>query len=958
MNNLLKTFALPICLTLAAASAFSQGGWEGYYNVAQNQFLPPSIGKVIQTQDQGYAGLIARDSVSSILIKVDPDGILQWVQEIDNAFNSTNLNALRQATNGDYLLAGHAFTNGWQQRRALVLRLDPQGNLVWKKDFAPTGLENLYDLVELPDGSIYACGESGWATQNAQTYTLLLDADGNLIDQLITQDVGVAKSLLRLFPTPDGGALFAGSRRVPNPTNTDYYLERRNAAGAILWNVNSGDVSQVHDAGVLPNGDVIILSSCTVNNQLGFCLTRLDGDGNFVSEKNYQFADFNTQSLNQFYFALSVENNGNVYVTISDNFYGTIIKLNETGNVLWFEKTLYLGGGLTNTPIECVAATMDGGCIAGGYFRPDFSIGEAYLIKLDSTGALYSNAINGKVFFDENADCNFNGIDEGMQHRIVKAVGNQTFYGSTDGDGNYSIEVPAGSYVVSASSPVPFSTFCENDIPVTLTNPTQTAMVNFADSVKHCSVLQVDMYSWTMRRCQQNKYMGKVCNIGVATDEDAVLQVELDPWLEFVSADLLLISQSGQLLYFSLGNLAPGECIDFKIFFFLKCDVPQDLTHCSKATAFPDSLCMPGDSTWDGSSIRVDGFCLGDTIVQLRLRNLGFGDMQQQSNLLVIEDHMIMFQDFFQLPIGGEQSLQYPATGATYRLEAAQSPGHPGSSMPSVTVEGCGAGNGQVISTGYVNMFPMNDADPWIDIDCRKNTGSYDPNMKEAYPAGYMEDHLVERSTGLSYLIQFQNTGTDTAFLVVIRDTLSPFLDPSTIRPGAASHPYVFKVDGLGVAKFAFPDIMLPDSNVNEPMSHGFVSFRIDQKPGLANGTVIKNTAAIFFDHNAPVITNETFHTVGENFILVSVDEPPSPDVPRVIVSPNPFSHFARFYVPGMEYEKLTLTLYDSSGKLVKQVDSLDGAVEFQRESLLAGLYFFKIYAEKGFVGSGKMIAR
>ena len=62
---------------------------------------------------------------------------------------------------------------------------------------------------------------------------------------------------------------------------------------------------------------------------------------------------------------------------------------------------------------------------------------------------------------------------------------------------------------------------------------------------------------------------------------------------------------------------------------------------------------------------------------------------------------------------------------------------------------------------------------------------------------------------------------------------------------------------------------MLPDSNVNELASHGFLRFRVKPVNGLVIGDVIKNTAAIYFDYNLPVYTNTEMTTVvAETFPL------------------------------------------------------------------------------------------
>ncbi|MFZ1398077.1 MAG: hypothetical protein WAS33_14330, partial [Candidatus Promineifilaceae bacterium] len=137
-------------------------------------------------------------------------------------------------------------------------------------------------------------------------------------------------------------------------------------------------------------------------------------------------------------------------------------------------------------------------------------------------------------------------------------------------------------------------------------------------------------------------------------------------------------------------------------------------------------------------------------------------------------------------------------------------------------------------------------------------TASYDPNDKQAHTStGGSDVYLIDQDEWIDYTIRFQNTGTDTAFNVVITDTLSTSLDPSTIEMGAASHAFNWNLTGHGILGLNFPNILLPDSNSNEPLSHGFVGFRIrprDQQD-LQPGDQLVNTANIFFDFNPPVIT-------------------------------------------------------------------------------------------------------
>ncbi|MES2848342.1 MAG: T9SS type A sorting domain-containing protein [Bacteroidota bacterium] len=143
--------------------------------------------------------------------------------------------------------------------------------------------------------------------------------------------------------------------------------------------------------------------------------------------------------------------------------------------------------------------------------------------------------------------------------------------------------------------------------------------------------------------------------------------------------------------------------------------------------------------------------------------------------------------------------------------------------------------------------------------------GAFDPNDKQATPQ--LSPSQVAYGDYIDYTIRFQNTGTDTAFTVVISDTLSDDLQTNTLQMIASSHTCKATVKD-NIVFFEFLNILLPDSNVNEPKSHGFVSFKIKPKTTVPVNTTITNKAAIYFDYNVPVITN-TAGTLIKDFTVV-----------------------------------------------------------------------------------------
>ncbi|MCW5898017.1 MAG: DUF11 domain-containing protein [Flavobacteriales bacterium] len=172
------------------------------------------------------------------------------------------------------------------------------------------------------------------------------------------------------------------------------------------------------------------------------------------------------------------------------------------------------------------------------------------------------------------------------------------------------------------------------------------------------------------------------------------------------------------------------------------------------------------------------------------------------------------------------------------------------------------------VSSANTDGIPENDTA----TNYRTITGAYDPNDKLARTnSGGTAYWVLEQDEWIDYTIRFQNTGTDTAFNVVITDTLPPNLDPGTIIVGAASHNFTWELRDAGTLKFYFPNILLPDSNINEPRSHGFVGFRIRPRLPLLPGDEIENIANIYFDFNPPVITEPSVLTVVVPPLLVDV---------------------------------------------------------------------------------------
>ncbi len=565
--------------------------------------------------------------------------------------------------------------------------------------------------------------------------------------------------------------------------------------------------------------------------------------------------------------------------------------------------------------------------------------------------------IAGRVVYDKDKNCQADPAETGLFAWMVTAQGaHDTFYGITDAQGYYVMLVSPDIYTVRLIPPNSQDIVCQNDVLVQLNQAGDAAVVNFEAQVADppCPRLTVDLSTPFLRRCFTGLYSVRYCNQGVEPIPQVRVELELDPFLTFSDATVAAIPLGNNTFQFNLGTVPPGFCGQFWVSVQVSCQAALGQIHCSKARILPDTLCEPPHPLWSGAHVQVRSQCTGDSLLFL-LHNIGPQPMSVPLEYIVIEDGIMLRQgSAAPLAAGETMPVAVPANGATWRLEAIQEPYTPRNDRPVLSVEGCTTTGS--FTTGFAAQFPTGENRPQEDVDCTDNVGSYDPNDKQAFPIGYGPAHYVRPGTEIEYLIRFQNTGTDTAFTVVVRDTLSPWLDPLTVRPGSSSHPYRFDLMGPSVLLFEFQNILLPDSNTNEAASHGYVKFRIRPRTNTPLETDIFNSAAIYFDFNEPVMTNTTRHRIGQNFLSVSSWVPVQPQL-KVSVVPNPLTHSAWLALDAAPATgRYTLRLWDATGRLAREASADAPQFLLQAENLPPGTYAFSISREGVPVGSGKLV--
>jgi hypothetical protein len=908
----------------------------------KNAFLLPLFFYSVLTFSQGWKKVLASDSLLVVSMSSD--------------------------TKGGYYIFGlyHCINTNSCHR---LIRVDANGNKIWSRDytnFQPTNYGGLY-LYQSPDSLPLLYGH---ISPSEETHLLKLDENGNVLWRkdlpLWTGGIKTTnKEIVLIAPSRLGGNTIMRfdangeviSQTYPQTIPTEGFIIESdgitsiNAFNETVFRMDfSGQIKWSFKIGrdVLFNGGFIQIvktkdSSYIISNLNK--LIKLDSKGNLIWNKDSPLP-IATHILDDDGGLVCISN---IHTYVNGIFKNGLFKLNKNGNLIWSREY--------ETPIESSLNHLIK-TPSGGYFIVgNFNFYKVLLLKVNDEGYIYTNFLQGIVINDLDKNCKQSTDDILCKNCLVEANNSngEIFKASTNEFGHYYINLDTSSYTI---KPYPLTTNsywqnCTPSVSVILNSIKTNDTLNFfLRPLITSPVMEVNTSTPFLRRCAQNIYTVRYCNKGTIKTDNAFVVVTLDSLMEYVISNIPLTSRSGQKYRFNVGKVEADDCGKFDITTLVRCGDSTRLgqTLCVEARIFPDTVATI-NFLWSGANLEVTGSCQKDTVI-FQVKNTGRAASAIRT-AYVIENDVYRFKREIQLPLNGVFTEKIKGNGNTWRMTVDQEPNHPTSTNPTAFVEFCGGLGASLRDRTDPTQFANDDKALSVDIDCQPIIGSFDPNDKKGYPTGYGKPHYIPQNQDIEYMIRFQNTGTDTAFTVVIRDTITEKLDISTIEYGVASHPFKPEIYGKNILKFTFDNLNLVDSFKNEPKSHGFIKFRIKQKKDLPFGTVINNHAGIYFDFNDPVLTDTTLHTVGVKEVISAVIEKSTPDF-KVKVSPNPITETAVFEAP--RSISGIFELYDMTGKILRH-EKYEGKIhEFQRKDLPSGIYIFRISTERGPLSIGKIV--
>ena len=998
--------------------------WQRTLGGSSEELIFSSTETVSQTIDGGcIIGVItASDSTGEVMyrskgyldfwiLKLDAYGIIEWQKRIGGS-SQEHFNSIKQNSDGTYIVYGRSESpisgDKSENSKGLydiwILKLDAFGNILWQKTIGGSGPDEMPNLTQTIDGGyVFACISqspiSGDKTENfigvhSDLWVLKLDSVGNIQWQN-TINTNNGEMLPIIATMPDGSYILgctSGSDSLYDKTensngNNDIWVMKLDTTGNIVWQNTIGGSYNEDLRSILICSDGGILLGCSTTSPISgdrtapyflandYWIIKLSSSGTILwdqayggSNNDYLTSMDETASGDFVLGGYSLSGISSVKTENSKGDYDYwIIKIDHLGNKLW-DNTI---GGNYFDELYNLDCLPDGNILLFGKSKSDISLdksensrgfGDIWVMKIREP----NHVIHGNIYADLNHSCFYEtGRDISIPNKILQEI----YTGSnvmSQTNGNYELMVFEDSaciYIsnlITGESPtcITIDTLC---FIFDSTSSLDTFNNDFALSGDSCSQLHVDIASSLLALCAHSTFTVNYYNVGYDTARNAFVYIQVDTSILDSFSSALPFVLIGDSLFFNLGDIAPFEYNSFTFTAHVKCATIIGISECTRAYIYPLSDCQPATVGYDSSDIYVNTSCSNDT-VHVEVKNkLGAQNMTSPGRIVAIEDEIIQQIDPFMLDAGLSVNYDYyinPDRTLTVKVE--QNPSHPIRPIIIKHDELC-ALSAPIKLNSVVNHFSRYDDAPMYEEVCSRILASFDPNIKSVMPQGYTTQHYTDSNQVLEYRIDFQNTGLDTARKVIIIDTLSPWLAISTFVPLVASHTYNTVLEGSSIIKFIFDPIALPDSNVSEVNSHGYVTFKIRPKFNTPKGTVINNFADIYFDFNTPVRTNTVFNTIYDTVIVrlgVGINEPKESLNAHVLVFPNPT--IDKFYLQlDQELQNAQIKLVDANGREVYEMNQVSGkTIEMKASHLQQGIYFIQIYEKQKLIGRSKIVVQ
>jgi hypothetical protein len=256
------------------------------------------------------SSIVENGTRDSYIIKLDAGGLVQWQKTYGGSGDEISL-CIRQTNDGRYIVGGISSSSditGVDNHGggdAYIIRLDANGEVIWQKMYGGSDEDSCSSISTTSDGGYIVAGTSNSidipGVNNhglSDIYLLRLDPEGDVLWESMYGGSGDdnRNPFVGMHPTQDNGFIVTGqssSTDIPGTVNhggSDAYIIRANSDDEVIWqrmyggsgNDSLSSIIQTDDGGFIAVGgsDSTNIDGTTNHGQSDAYVLKLDPSGN------------------------------------------------------------------------------------------------------------------------------------------------------------------------------------------------------------------------------------------------------------------------------------------------------------------------------------------------------------------------------------------------------------------------------------------------------------------------------------------------------------------------------------------------------------------------------------------------------------------------------------------------------------------------------------------------------
>ncbi len=334
---------------------------------------------VCQTQDGNFV-FCGGSSESILVLKTNTSGETIWLKTFSDQLTANGIDIKETNDNGFIIAAGSSPepSSGMvpSSNSGLLLKLDQDGELQWKKSFNPGPITSFSGVERAANGGFIVSG-----TEYSTLGGFLLGVDENG-SEVWSQVIVDGSEFREVELTSDGSILVCGRKSLYSEgEKDDNVIVKTTDAGEIIWTKIDGDQYRNRAIGVAETNDGYLVCGenyKTPSSSLGY-LRKLDVNGKNIWSSEYDgISSFNFISMNDSESIITTGTNDNV-----KNEMGILAEISSTDGVLLWQRSFHPG---SNNRLLMVHPIAEGGYIIAGSSIDQFNNQNAYIIRIDKQG--------------------------------------------------------------------------------------------------------------------------------------------------------------------------------------------------------------------------------------------------------------------------------------------------------------------------------------------------------------------------------------------------------------------------------------------------------------------------------------------------------------------------------------------------------------------------------------------